>query len=613
MAPTSEWSIMNGRYPEDVVEHATRLKAHFDLVCHVANANASKYAILPAELESGIRKGIAKGVAEACSSLYCPKWSDVDKSLFSKAVLNNIAREAAREAQDRIPLSTFYDLYRSYNVLYPKLPTQTPPSATTQQFGGAGTGAAMRAKSVVDLINDAKERKTEVDLAEAAIILGLGGQEEKVKDVNVERSGINTSEEEEYEMDVREDAGEGQEVGEIEDNESGDYSNEDGSGDNGLDHEKSEDAGEGQEVGEIEDGESGDDPNGNGSGDYDSDEESEDNEAQSDADGEEDEIQVGSPVPTYRLIVHGIKTNGMNLENQKEKSAIIKQLAIWAGNDVRAIIRDIWWAKECSQKAVASLIVEFLDYEEANRVHLGGLFWQGCLHVCERIESVNRLRRCSRCQSYDGHIDLRCSAPHRCGRCAGQHPTATCKSKVLKCASCGGGHRAGSSICPAKANEKKRLGFKYQSASQTTKSVAVTQATPSSAVQYSSSAARTQTETSMPSPVSLDADAEIIPKPNQSVPKADPGQDTYTDTASLMKRIEDQNKQIQDLREVVMNALQTQSSNQPKRRADEAFPGEVEAESSPVAVKRIKQEQPVREDSMGLYRQPSPYIVHRPE
>ncbi len=576
MAPTSEWPIMNCRYPEDVVEHATRLKAHFDLVCNVANANASKYAILPAELESGIRKGIAKGVAEACSSLYCPKWSDVDKSLFSKAVLNNIAREAAREAQDRIPLSTFYDLYRSYNVLYPKLPTQTPPSATTQQFGGAGAGAAMRAKSVVDLINDAKERKTEVDLAEAARILGLGGQEEKVKDVNGERSGINTSEEEEYEMDVREDAGEG------------------------------------QEVGEIEDSESGDDPSGNGSGDYDSDEESEDNEAQCDADGEEDEIQVGSPVPTYRLIVHGIKTNRMNLENQKEKSAIIKQLAIWAGNDVRAIIRDIWWAKECSQKAVASLIVEFLDYEEANRVHLGGLFWQGCLHVCERIESVNKLRRYSRCQSYDGHIDLQYSTPHQCGKCTGQHPTATYKLKVVKCASCGGGHRAGSSICPAKANEKKRLGFKYQSASQTTKSVAVTQATLSSAVRYSSSAARTQTETSMPSPVSLDADAEIIPKPNQTVPKADPGQDTYAYTASLMKRIEDQDKQIQGLREVVMNALQTHSSGQ-KRRADEAFPAGAEAESSHMAVKRIKQEQPTRENSMGLYRQPSPYIVHRPE
>lgn len=115
----------------------------------------------------------------------------------------------------------------------------------------------------------------------------------------------------------------------------------------------------------------------------------------------------------------------------------------------------------------------------------------------------------------------------------------------------------------------------------------------------------------MPSPVSLDdnpAEDEIKSEPEHSLPEADPTQ-TYPDTATLLQ-------QIEHLRKVVLardTALQAKSSGPTKRRAGEAFEGGAEAESSNMAAKRIKQEQPTREDSMGLYRQPSPYIVNRPQ
>lgn len=139
------------------------------------------------------------------------------------------------------------------------------------------------------------------------------------------------------------------------------------------------------------------------------------------------------------------------------------------------------------------------------------------------------------------------------------------------------------------------------------KSGAGAQATPSPHVRHSTSAAKTQPETSMPSPVSLDAaDANIEAASEHILREANPGPDIQQDIASVKR-------ELADIRRMVTE-LQPESSSLTKRRADEAFAGGAEAESSykgTIPMKRVKREPPSREGSMGLYRQPSPFIVNR--
>ena len=319
---------------------------------------------------------------------------------------------------------------------------------------------------------------------------------------------------------------------------------------------------------------------------------------------------IGSPVRIYKVIVHKVQVNSLGFRNRREKSAIIRKLA-WRDYELayrkgyNTSIGDIYWAKDSVKKMVASLIVEFLDYEQANEALRRGLCWQGLRHRCERADKEYRLRRCSRCQGY-GHLSHECSAPYQCGKCAGQHLTATCKSKIEKCASCGGSHRADNSRCPVRAEARRSLEFKDESPSQATKPASeAAKATPSPRLRQSQSATGIQTVASIPSPVSLDADSiedetESPPsQPNQPLPVADLAQATSPDTTALVKRLEDLEKVVMALDP----AQRTKSSGRTKRRVGEAFTGGTDAESSNVAAKRVKQE---------LHRQPSPYIVHRP-
>lgn len=683
---TYTWPNTGRHRPEDAVEHATCLKADFDLVSNTANVSLSKATLLPSGLESRISIGITKGIAEACSNGYCPKWSEIDKSIFSKVMLKNITTAAALEARDRIPLPQFHGLHESFNVLYPKLAKQIPPTETTHQFVGAGAGAATEATSVVDLVNAARKGDKETDsdrIPEKPVVVQ---PEEKTKDVNGEESGNDTSEEE---SDESEDAEEVQEVIGSKDSKSVDDFSEDGSDDGSGSEEESEedcetdsDAGsEEEEVQDIVREESVPNINKDGSGfsttvNLEIEQQASVNQLEGmtalelsnclssslrkflrkqqlssrvvhifgaslldngdvkvvlhaetrevvqkmvDSAGWHQDLERtlnGSPVPTYKVRMHDVKMNSMKFQNRKEKSATIRKIAdanraIGRGDGVSPSIRDICWSQYWLPSGGVSLIVEFLNPEEATRTLIHGLYWQKRRYGCIRPESDRVLQRCGTCQGY-GHLDTKCSAPHRCGKRAGQHPTATCESKTRKCPSCGGGHHAGNNCCPTKIEAKRSLGFLNEIASQATETAAEAQATPSPSLRHSISAARTQTKTSMPSPVSLDdnpAEDEIKSEPDESLPKAHPTQDNYPDTATLLQ-------QIEDLRKVVLardTALQTKSTGPTKRRAGEAFEGGAEAESSNMAAKRIKQEQPTREDSMGLYRQPSPYIVNRPQ
>ncbi len=677
------WPSTGRRRPENTTEHAACLKVDFDLVSDAVNASLSRATILPSGLESRISVGINKGIAEACSNGYCPKWSEIDKSIFSKVMLKNISTEAALEARDRVPLPQFHGLHESYDALHMKLATQMPPTAITHQIVSAS--AATEATSVVDLVNAARKQSEETELARTSKNMVTTQQEEKAKDVSGEESGNDNSRKEESQMDESEDAGGGQERTENENSESEDGSGDDGSGDDGSDSE--EDSDEDSETdSDASSEEEGDqeivrdkivDEDGSGlactvhlkleqqasinklnemtapelsdclssslrkflrekqlssrsvrisgsslldTGDVKvkinaKTQASQQVVSESGWQPKLERILIGSPVPTYKIRMLNVKINKLKFRNPKEKSVIIRDLAHANPgiNGVKPIIREISWC-QCSlplPRADAILIVEFQVLEHANQALSRGLHWQGKRHSCQRPEESFRLHRCGRCQDY-GHLAHECSAPHRCGKCAGQHPTETCKSEKFKCVSCGGGHRAGRNSCPAKAKAIRSLDFKKETPSRATEAAAEAQEAPPTRIRHSISVARTQTETSMPSPVSLDADPaedDIKSESHHPLPQADQTQDNYPDTAYLLK-------QIEDLRKVVLareTAMQPQSSGGTKRRAGEAFACGAEAESTNIAAKRIKQEQETREDSMGLYRQPSPYIVNRPQ
>ena len=319
---------------------------------------------------------------------------------------------------------------------------------------------------------------------------------------------------------------------------------------------------------------------------------------------------ISSPVPTYRVIAHLVNTNSLIFRNRKEKSKIIRKLtesnqANGDGDGINPIIRDIFWASN-SSKARPSLIVEFVDSRQANAVLIRGLCWQEMRHGCERADKEYRVVRCGKCQAY-GHLSAKCIAPYQCGKCAGEHSTRICGSEAVKCASCGGGHYAGNNRCPEKVKARKDLQFKDENMSQATKnSAAETKRTPSSDAQHPISARRTETEASIPSPISMgagSADDEVDPESQQPLPESEPTKDTSLDLATVRRLLEDMKKQVIALD----SALQSKAPGGTKRRIDESFPSGVEAEPSNMAAKRVKKEEPTEEDSMSLYRQPSIY------
>ena len=215
---------------------------------------------------------------------------------------------------------------------------------------------------------------------------------------------------------------------------------------------------------------------------------------------------TGPTLPGYQLIMHKVEKSSMSFQDRIGKSKIIQDFefanrAIGNQSGDRLIIRDISWAPE-SLHRTASLLVEFQDSKHANQAMAHGLNWRGMRHGCERADREGRLLRCGRCQAY-GHLGAKCTTTFdRCGKCSEHHDTRTCKSKVRKCASCGGGHRAGNKQCPEKIKAKKNLEFKNENTSQSANPPAKTDRTPSSGIQRSAS---THTKASMPSPVSLGA------------------------------------------------------------------------------------------------------------
>ena len=641
------WPTTGRKVPNDIGEHAARLKAEFDSVSDTVNASLSNTNQLPPGLWSRIEEGIKIGIEEARSNGYCPKWSEIDKTIFTKVLLKNIITASALEARDRVPVPQFQGLHKSFDELYTKLRSQS--STTSETRPAIAASIATQPTPANSPVNAAPKDNVDHGPVKALTRAAPAPQKEKEKSVSSDDTDSDTetdaSEGEEGDCDQNASAGDGQEaIEDGEDVESGGESSEDGSDVSvtsssteegiyniirdgkafktniilNIDQQATVNRLEGMTAAELsaclslslekylrqqqlsspsvqvvsqkllDDGNISLDLRA----------ETRENLQQS----------VGLEMweqdfeTTYKVVITELEVSTVRLQNRKEKAATIRMLASANGQPV---IRDIYWPSYSARKRKTSLTVEFVDPEDANCALRRGLFWQSSRpHKCEREETKYRLIRCSNCQAY-GHLNNKCHGQRRCRKCTEAHHTSACKSKTVKCCSCGQGHITGSDGCPAKRDARRKLEFPTKPLPPATKPVAEAQETPSSHVRHSTSAGRTQTETSMPSPVSLDAaDEKIEAQSEQLLREASPSPDIHSGCASK--------KEVDELRRMI-TALQSGSPCGTKRQADEAFAGGAEAESSYKGAigKRIKREEASREGSMGLYRQPSPYIVNR--
>ncbi|KAH6957479.1 hypothetical protein DER45DRAFT_604275 [Fusarium avenaceum] len=101
-------------------------------------------------------------------------------------------------------------------------------------------------------------------------------------------------------------------------------------------------------------------------------------------------IRASIRIPTYGVLVHGIRTSSMDENRPFIPNAGIKYIG--------------WLTRIVTTKSVSSIINE-------------GLIWQGEVFQCELYDRSCRLRQCFSCQRY-GHIGTQCKATTRCGYCA---------------------------------------------------------------------------------------------------------------------------------------------------------------------------------------------------
>ncbi|KIV98468.1 uncharacterized protein PV09_09721 [Verruconis gallopava] len=153
---------------------------------------------------------------------------------------------------------------------------------------------------------------------------------------------------------------------------------------------------------------------------------------------------------TYGVLVHGIRTSTINMENFDEVRDTIlhENRAFLPAADIKYIG---WLTRQPPQKAMSSIVIEFTKPEDANRIIDENLVWQGEMCPAERYERQCRLKQCRlkqcfQCQKY-GHIGTQCKAAKTCGYCAQEHsswecPTKTNREAARKCVVCLGTHEA---------------------------------------------------------------------------------------------------------------------------------------------------------------------------
>ncbi|KAI1315997.1 hypothetical protein F5Y16DRAFT_414742 [Xylariaceae sp. FL0255] len=87
-------------------------------------------------------------------------------------------------------------------------------------------------------------------------------------------------------------------------------------------------------------------------------------------------------LPTYGILVHGIRTNSVNLEKIEDlRNEILMDNKPFIPN---AEIKFIGWlSRKSLTKSASSIIIEFTEPEDANKIIDEGLIWQGQVFQCE--------------------------------------------------------------------------------------------------------------------------------------------------------------------------------------------------------------------------------------
>ncbi|PCD25894.1 hypothetical protein AU210_012328 [Fusarium oxysporum f. sp. radicis-cucumerinum] len=161
-------------------------------------------------------------------------------------------------------------------------------------------------------------------------------------------------------------------------------------------------------------------------------------------------------IPTYSVLVHGVRTSSMNMDNfELIRDGMLQDNKPFIPN---AEIKYIGWLTiSSSTKSASSVVVEFTRPEDANKIIDEGLIWQGEVFQCELYDRQCRVRQCFQCHKY-GHIGTQCKATITCGYCAQDHATRDCPTKSdrgapRKCAACNGPHEAWNNQCSTRKQE----------------------------------------------------------------------------------------------------------------------------------------------------------------
>ncbi|KIV98647.1 uncharacterized protein PV09_09562 [Verruconis gallopava] len=172
------------------------------------------------------------------------------------------------------------------------------------------------------------------------------------------------------------------------------------------------------------------------------------------------EMQTLLRTYTYGVLVHGIRTSTINMENFEEVRDTIlhENRAFLPTADIKYIG---WLTRQPPQKAMSSIVIEFTKPEDANRIIDENLVWQGEMCPAERYERQCRLKQCFQRQKY-GHIGTQCKAAKTCGYCAQKHsswecPTKTNREAARKWVVCHGTHEAWSRECPTRKEEVAKI------------------------------------------------------------------------------------------------------------------------------------------------------------
>ncbi|TGO67181.1 hypothetical protein BOTNAR_0047g00500 [Botryotinia narcissicola] len=140
-------------------------------------------------------------------------------------------------------------------------------------------------------------------------------------------------------------------------------------------------------------------------------------------------------------------------------------------HDNRAFVPNVdikyigWLFRAAFIKRASTIIVEFINPEDANKMIDEGLIWQGEAFQCERYDRQCRLKQCYKCQRY-GHIGTQCKANTACGYYAKVHNSKDCsdksdKSIIRNCVVCRGAHEVWNNRCPVRKEELSKVKAAY--------------------------------------------------------------------------------------------------------------------------------------------------------